>query len=938
MYFHCIRLWFSVGCCALLSACLSTTSPQTTATSPVQATSTTQPLKFDPKIEYGQLENGLRYYILPNHQPAGRVYIRLVVNAGSLHEEEDQRGVAHIVEHLAFNGSKKFPKNQIIQALEQLGMKFARDINAFTDFENTVYTLNLADNQTHNLSLAFDVLDQWMNHLTLLPEDLEAERGIVLEEWRARLSPMLRLGDKKSAIEMAGSRYAQRDPIGLVSVIKNVSAKRVADFYHKWYRPDNMAVVIVGDIDKHQVRSLIQQKLSTFHPNKQSPLENVDYHIPLKPHWQLATLTEPQIYTPTIELSFNEDFENQDNLAQYREQFMQQVVIRLLNLRLQHWEKEQKGVETANFYHNYLGRNTSQFIFSIPLQQESYQEILPSLFRFLAEINQHGFSQQELNQEIAYLDKLNEKQQKIQTGSLKLADDMMISAANKQVILGEKEKYRLNRELLKQITLAEIHRTFQRIIGLPAKLLLITQPYPAKGLKFKQTQVEQWWQQAMNDSHQAWQSAEPKKQIPNLVLEKGQVQLEKYWQQGDIREFRLSNGSKLIYYYTDKSPNQVYFKALTPGGLRSVPANQYHLLRAAVNVVDDSGAGELSQQQVQTLLGQRQIVLSTFIDDYYQGFTGVAKTPDVEDMLKLFRFKLGNNPISERAMQQYQHETKQYFEQMSPEIAFMRQLNQQRFPAQETVYSQQKTPLLSVTAEELTALYQKYIVDKTDFTYFIAGDMQESQVKALAEKYLAAVPIKVQQRNPYLVNAEVPMRPLIVQGLSEPRAEVELFFTVKNLWQAENEFLLDLLGDILQEKLRLTLRENDSGIYSSNSWFSQEPTSLQIEGKIEFSCDPQRADELLEKAYQVVDDLMENGVDPLLLRKKVAEKHTQLKQQFDSLLVILGLLEQSYRIAGNPSQVYLYQRLDQIATKANIDAMAKKALQKSGRFHAILKP
>lgn len=221
-----------------------------------------QTLPFDDNILRGRLDNGLKYYILLNNQPAERVYIRLVVNAGSMHEDNDQRGVAHIVEHMAFNGTTNYPENTIIDALEQLGIKFARDINAFTDFENTVYTLNLAKNDFNKLDLAFDVLNEWMNNVTIFPKDLDAERGIVLEEWRARLSPMLRLGNKKSAVEMQGSRYVLRDPIGDVNVIKNVSASRVKDFYQKWYRPDNMSLIVVGDINASEIEKLVKTKLS----------------------------------------------------------------------------------------------------------------------------------------------------------------------------------------------------------------------------------------------------------------------------------------------------------------------------------------------------------------------------------------------------------------------------------------------------------------------------------------------------------------------------------------------------------------------------------------------------------------------------------------------------------------------------------------------------
>ncbi|MEF1280085.1 pitrilysin family protein [Vibrio fortis] len=242
---------------ALLGACQVTTPTNSEDTSLDLA----QTLSFDSSVEVGKLENGLSYYIAENTNPESRVYVRLVVNAGSMNEDDDQRGVAHIVELMAFNGTEHYPGNDVIKVLEEAGMKFGVDINAFTDFENTVYTLNLPSNDPETLELVMDILSDWASNVTMLKGDLDAERGIVLEEWRARLGPMLRLGDKKSAIEMAGSRYVTRDPIGDPQTIQNVSKYRVADFYNRWYRPDNMSVVVVGDVQTEQVKQLITQKM-----------------------------------------------------------------------------------------------------------------------------------------------------------------------------------------------------------------------------------------------------------------------------------------------------------------------------------------------------------------------------------------------------------------------------------------------------------------------------------------------------------------------------------------------------------------------------------------------------------------------------------------------------------------------------------------------------
>ncbi len=897
-----------------------------------------QELPFDPEIVHGTLDNGLRYYIMPNRQPAGRVYIRLVVNAGSMNEEDDQKGVAHIVEHMAFNGTQRFPQNQIIDALEQLGMKFARDINAFTDFENTVYTLNLADNDPQRLNLAFDVVNEWINHVTVLPQDLAAERGVVLEEWRSRLSPMLRLGDKKSALEMAGSRYVLRDPIGDVAIIKNVTARRVKDFYKKWYRPDNMAVIVVGDIDKNRIKNLLSAKLSQPNPAALPPLDTIDYRIPLIKHWRLASIDERGITTPSIELSFLTDFYANNTVGEYKQEFIRQMLIRLLNVRLQQWEKRQSAVDSANFYQTHLGKYSLQTVFSVQLSENNYSETIDALFGFIADIKQNGFTESELRAEISRLQKLNQRQSEIRAGSLKLADDLIPVAANRQISLNRRDKYVLNKKILSEVNLDAVNEDFRRLTAQEAKLLLITQPYPAKKLAFSVEDIQRRWENAaalIEDKGVQAQKHDVER-LPAFNLSPARAVKTAYHRQGNITEFTLSNGSRLIYHYSDKQLEQVYFKALTAGGLRSVGQENYHLLRAAVSAVDETGIGALSQQQINHLFAQTPLVFSTLLNDDSQGFIGVGKRGELENLLKLFRLKLQSSPIALSVWQKYQQETVQYFAEMDKETEFMRAVTKLRYPASETVYSQHKAQILAADKETLSRLYRTMINGKTDFTYFIIGDVPEATVKSLAEKYLANVDVRRQTRTFEPPRITVPKQRFVLKGLTEPRAEVELYLTAEHNWSAEDEYILDVLADILQEKLRIALREKESGIYSVNTWLSQEAKTPQIEGKITFSCAPERVDALLALTHRILDDLRTQGLDPRDIAKTLAEKQIQIKQQFDSLLYISEKIEQSYRLDNSPRLIYLYQQLEQIVTKHNLDRMAAIVLKPEARFEAVL--
>ncbi|NBI43078.1 insulinase family protein [[Haemophilus] felis] len=897
------------------------------------------PLPYHSQLRYGQLDNKLNYFVLSNPEPTNRVYIRLVVNAGSMHEDDDQKGVAHLVEHMAFNGSKKFPQNEIIFALEKLGMKFARDINAFTDFENTVYTLNLDKNDPQSLALALEVVNEWMHHLTILDKDLDSERGVVQEEWRRRLSPMLRLGDKKSAVEMAGSRYVERDPIGDMNIIRTISRQRVMDFYRRWYRPDNMSLIVVGDIDSQKMVQQLQQKF----PAQQealAPLPKIDFSIPLSHQLKVASISEKGTIIPTLEWSFLEESHKEETFAGYKKDLIEQILIRLINLRLQNWAPiEAQKIESANFYRAHLGKETQQSIFLLQLFNTDYAKNLQMLFAFLAEIQQKGFSQQEFKQEIARLKELNEKQKNLRSGSLKLADDMIIAAANQQTILDSQERYELNQGFLPEIQLADINQAFQAMLQIPSKLLLITQPYPATALQLNQHQVEDMWAQALNTAQQSqWNNKRQHAEFPQLTLTEGNIQKIHHWKKGDITEYQLSNGSRLIYHYSDKTPNQVSFKALSRGGLRAVARENYHLLRNAVSVVDDSGVGPLSLEDIQHIFAKNPIAFTTLLDDYKQGFAAVGKNHQLEALLKLFHLKLQGTPISDNAFNRYQKETRDHFLQQDKETAFIQAVNQLRYPNIETIYSASQKQLLSFTPAQLAQAYEQNILNNTHFTYFVIGDIAQQEVEKLAKRYLASVNVKQNPRHFYDASATTPAQPLKMQGLGEPRAEVEIYFSAANQWKPELQYQLDLLGDIVQEQLRLVLREQDSGIYAANAWFSQEKEQSAIEGKIEFSCAPERAQELIQHTEQILDYIVKKGVDPLLLNKKISEKHRQIKQQFDTLISVATIIEQSFWNENSPNAIYLYQQLEQLGDKSQLDPLAQKLLAKPQRFKAVLLP
>jgi len=929
----------TIGTLFVITGCQSVSKPFI-PNSAISTTAAPSALRFDPSVTVGELDNGFRYYLAENKRPESRVYIRFVVNAGSMNEDDDQRGVAHIVEHMAFNGTKHFPENQLITQLEQAGMKFGVDINAFTDFENTVYTLNLPSNDSKTLELALNIVKDWASNVTMLKDDLDAERGIVLEEWRARLGPMLRLGDKKSAVEMAGSRYVERDPIGDVDTINNVSKYRVADFYRKWYRPDNMSIVVVGDINRRQIKNQLEEKLGS-QARVDRPLEEIDYSIPLTKGWRSAGVHELGITTPAVELSFFSDFQPENSPQRYKQDLAAQVATRLLNVRLQSWEQHaDHGVNSATFYSSNLGRNTTQAVFSLQLGKADYDQASQAIFRFLAQLNQHGFSQAEVNAEIARLQSLNERNRDKPTYSIDLAGDLMVSAASGQLLLSGEDKYQLNQRYLAELSLAHVNRAFADIIAPQSRLLLTTQPNKPLKATLSAEQLATLWQSTMASSQAQWQQSNVHATLPLFELTKGSIKREKVWAKHKLTEYRLSNGSKLIYRYSDSNPGQVHFKALTEGGLRSVDSADYHPLRIAANLVDETGVGIVPQSDIQTIFRGNPVVMSTIMDDYQQGFSGWAKSDSLAKMFQLFHLKLAASPVSDKVLNKYQTEMSQRFSDkgLDGEDQFVRHVSSLRYPNVETIYSVDSQDIGNLTTEGLSDIYQKYIAGKTDYSYFIVGDISEREVETLAAQYLASVTVRTQIRPPYYVNASTPSHRVSINNSNEPRAEVELYLTKPNPWRPDEEYYLELTGELVQEQLRLKLREQASGVYSVTSWFWQNAKSAQAEGRIQFSCAPERVDELLSLTHQVLDDMAQQGVNESVLSNKRVQREDQIDRFLRSDLGLLDAMEQSYILTDSPALIEANKRANRAANKHQIDKVALPFLRQAQRFEAVLLP
>ncbi|MEO5741522.1 MAG: pitrilysin family protein, partial [Vicinamibacterales bacterium] len=371
-------------------------APQAPAAIPADL-ALTRTLPIDPAVKTGRLPNGLRYFIRQNARPANRVSMRLAVNAGAVQEDPDQRGLAHFLEHMAFNGTEHFKPGELVSFLESIGARFGPHVNASTSFDETIYMLDIPTDRPGYVDRGMTVLQDFAAGISFLPDEVEKERGVVLEEWRGRLGAGSRLTDKQLPVIFQGSRYAERLPIGLPEILKNAPRERLMAFYKKWYRPDQMAVVVVGDIPVAEAEQMVQSHFGGI-PTATGAPSTVDTSVPAHKDTLINMSTDPEAQGWTVSVAFKGKAEHDETVGGYRKTLVEGLVSQMLNLRLSEISRRPNApFLTAQAGTSGIGRSLELFEIEAQVPEGKITEGLGALMMEAKRMQQYGFSNEELN-------------------------------------------------------------------------------------------------------------------------------------------------------------------------------------------------------------------------------------------------------------------------------------------------------------------------------------------------------------------------------------------------------------------------------------------------------------------------------------------------------------------------------------------------------------
>ncbi len=864
------KLFFIILFVATFAATAVTTAQVATVQQPDYNNMST-PLPIDPKVKIGTLDNGLKYYIKHNTKPTGRVHMRLVINAGSINETDAQSGMAHFTEHMLFNGTKNFPKNELLNFLQKTGMKFGADVNAGTTFDQTYYDLQLATDDKNIVKQGIQVLEDWAHAATLNDQDIEEERGVIIEEWRLGLGAEDRMQKKYMPILFNGSLHAERLPIGRDDEqLRTFKPSELQKFYHDFYRPNLQAVIIVGDIDVNEIEAMIKAQFGPL-KNPANPAERKSFYVPDNEKALIAIATDKEATSNEVSIIFKYKPQPDVTVGDYRRNLALRISSQMLNSRFAEMAQDPK----APFI--YANQSAGNFIrtlnvneFSADAKENQISATFNMLLTEVARVDKYGFLQSELDRAkesiLKYYESMAKEADK--TNSISYIGKYMNNFLRGVSIPGIEFEYELLKKLLPLITLEEVNKTAQDHITENNRVVIVEAPEKEGVIVPTEAEIAKILEDAKNINIEPYVDNFVKEALVELPVKPASgAKVTLTNQQQFIYEIILSNGIKVVAKPTKLKNDQILLGAYSLGGTSTADLANIMSAKQAADIQSMSGMGKFDNTALSKQLQAKNVSFSVNIGDLRTNINGAASPEDFETLLQLnylgFTSPRKDNQAFQAYMSQMTNQLK--FIAANPDNAFLNKLfttasnNDPRF-----IFLPSIEQMQTINEDVAFDFYKKQLSNAGNYNFYLVGNFNvDDNLLSLLETYIGSLP--VQPRNAAWKDVSVPapsktIDEKFVMGAAD-KGTVGIIFNISNFnWDNNDRIALTFFKEIMAIKLVETIREKLGGVYSPQSQiqFVKYP---KCEGQylILFGCDHNRADELTKAVFDEMNSIIKNG-------------------------------------------------------------------------------
>lgn len=910
----------------------------------------TEILAIDSKVEIGKLSNGLTYYIRPNNKPEKRLELRLVVNAGSILENDNQKGLAHFVEHMAFNGSKHFKKNELISYLQSIGVQFGGDLNAYTSFDETVFILPIPTENKANVDKGFLVLEDWASGLSFDATEFEKERGVVLEEARLGKGASDRVRKKLLPKLFDGSRYAQRLPIGSEDIIKNASLDTIKAFYNDWYRPDLMAVVVVGDITSAEAKRLIEKHFGKL-KNPRNARERTQYTVPVRTETDAIVITDKENTSSSVQI-YGASFASKPTvtLEDFRTQLSKAIIFSSLNQRLQ--EKAQQpnppyinaGTGLAGFVHGY-----QMYQSNILLGANGSEPAIAAVIAETQRAQQFGFTQTELDRAKlnfmqSYEQQFNEREK---TESSVFTQTYINHFLSQSPIMGAENELAYVKLLLPNINLAQINQLAAALIPGKAKTLVaMIAPEKTDYVLPNTTQLSAQVDKAYLQTVQAYREKALATQLIEKMPVPGKITRQSQQPKIGLSTIEFANGIKVLLKPSDFKNDQVLLSGFRDGGTSNYSVQDSLNATIAGSLSGISGLGVFTPTDLRKALAGKIASASVSLSETNDLASGQSNAHDIETMLQLLYLQFTSIRDDSALFEAFAGKVKPLLNQAGndPNQAFndfyLKQLFQNH-PRAGSLPS--KAQIDAMNFKRTYQINRERFGNANGFTFVLVGSFDVEKIKPLLAMYIGSLPVDASKPSHYVDNG---MRALkgntrveFAKG-SEPKSLAYVSYSGEMKYDIDESFKLYFLKEILQIKLTESLREKMSGVYSAGvSWEYNKTPYPSYFLKLKIPSAPENSAALVAAAKYEIALLRKNGPSAADFAK-VKENYLsnlaiQLKENSYWLSQLDVFTQEGKDLASIPD--YDKNQLSRLTPKG-IQLAAKRYFNPENVFEAVLVP
>ena len=903
-------------------------------------------LLINPNVKIGKLSNGLTYYIRMNPEPKNRAELRLVVNAGSILETDKQVGLAHFVEHMSFNGTQHFKKNELVNFLEKSGVTFGADLNASTGFDETIYELQVPTDSPMVYKQAMQILEDWSHAVSFETAEIDKERGVIVEEWRLGRGAEARLRDKYFPVLLKGSKYAKRLPIGTKANIDTAHYTMLTSFYKDWYRPDLQAVIVVGDVDITETEKMIKEHFENI-PAAVNAKPRIKYSIPSHTETRTAILTDAEQPYNVVQIYYTQPERPAIKTeTQFRADIVQELFNQMMSSRLD--EIAQKpGAPFLFGNSSYGGFIGDKDAFTLLAVAKTGKDIAASIQTLLTEnerVKQYGFVQSELDRAIKnILSRVeNTYNERDKTKSAELLQELINHYLKGEAIPGIAFEYAFYQKNLPTISLPEVNSLIAKWIKPTDRSVVITAPEKEKKNLITQAAVL-----AMLNKYRGKLKKYIDKVVkgPLLPVEPiaGKIVSEKKYEAIGTTEWVLSNGARVIVKPTTFKNDDIQFSAISWGGSSLYADSDYVNAANASAIVSVGGMGNLDRQSLQKALTGKNCYVAPSITATMQGLNGSSNIKDLETAFQLL---YGNfvaprkdpamfNVLQQQIKAQLDNKDKDPSSVFNDSVSYIM-----------GNYHPRRKPfgikdLKRMNLDRSFAIYKERFANAGQFLFTFVGNFSTDSIKPLIEKYVASLPGSIQKDNWKDVGIRYPTGQInkVFHHGKENKASVRLFFTGNTVYTEMDELQLGQLCKAMGIKLREVLREDAGGVYGVgvNGGINREPiTNYSI--SIQFGCAPENVDKLVALVIEEIKNTKANGVAAVNIEKVIAEQTRSLENDVKENSYWRYRLEQQFFRNEDPLKILEAPKKIKQLTVARTQALTNQYFDEKNMVRLVLLP